>query len=203
MYTWCCFVSCCSCTAGVWFQSCPVHHVLAFHILTRHMMQMFHVRPVHLVLVLHVSASELDFEFVFFLSSCMSFVCSSCPHFVDVSYPSCPPCERFSHVFRTPGVGVSCLSCTAGVGCSYCTNPTRVDVFHYSCPLGFGFLVISEHRVLVSYISPIPLVLVLQMVHVHNVLVFQLLASISCLCFIGCTPTLCRLFICLSFAVWC
>ena len=147
------------------FQTCPVHHVLVFHILTHHMMQMFNVFPVYLALVLHMSGSRLGFDFVV-VSVKLVVVCRVLPvHLVSISQIPCPPGEGFSHV-----------SCPASVGCSYFTNPACVDFCNYACPPGIKFQILSEHHVLVSYINPFHMVLVFRIVHVHNVLVFHLLA---------------------------
>ena len=100
------------------FHTCPVHHVLAFHILTTFMMQMFHVLPVHLVLILHMSDSKLEFDFVIVPVNLVVISLVLPVHLVSISHIL--PVHLvigFSHVFCTPGVGVLDLSCPASVGC--------------------------------------------------------------------------------------
>ena len=147
------------------FQTCPVHHVLVFHILTHHMMQTFCVCLVHLALVFHMSGSKLDFDVVVVTVNWVV-ICRVLPvHLVSISQIPCPPGEGFSHV-----------SCPASVGCSYFTNPACVGFCNYSCPPRINFQIRSENHVMVSYINPCHMVLVFRIVHVHNVLEFYLLA---------------------------
>ena len=103
------------------FQTRPVRHVLVFHILSHHRMQMFHVFPVHLAMVLHMSGSRLDFDFVVVTVN-LVVICRVLPvHLVSMSQIPCPPGDGNSHVSRP-----------ASVGCSYFTNSTCVDVCNYS-----------------------------------------------------------------------